>query len=57
MHAKIEMYQADQKRTFNELREAKLENNRLTLLSDELKERNRALERKYQSLVARCGAS
>ena len=35
----------------------RLENNRLTLLADELKERNRFLERKYCSLVERCGAS
>lgn len=35
----------------------RLDNNRLTLLADELKERNRFLERKYFSLVERCGAS
>lgn len=35
----------------------RLENNRLTLMADELKERNRFLERKYFSLVERCGAS
>lgn len=57
MQAKIDLYQADQKKAFNELREVKIENSRLTLLSDELKERNRVLERKYNSLVERCGAS
>ena len=35
----------------------KIDNNRLTLLTDELKERNRFLERKYASLIERCGAS
>ncbi len=29
----------------------------MTLLTDELKERNRFLEQKYYSLVERCGAS
>lgn len=57
MQAKIEMYQADQKKAFSELREVRLENIKLTLMMDEMKERNRFLERKYLSLVERCGAS
>jgi len=39
------------------LREVKSENNKLTLNLDELRERNRHLERKYASLIERCGAS
>lgn len=51
------MYQADAKKTFQELKEVRVENNRLALQAEELRERNIKLERKYMSLVEKVGAS
>jgi hypothetical protein len=40
MQAKIDMYQADARKTFAELKEVRVENNRLVMQTEELRERN-----------------
>lgn len=57
MKSKINIYKSDQENAIKGEREAKKDVLRLTYLNDELSEKVLFLERKFNSLVSRVGAS
>lgn len=57
LKTRIQIYQSDNESALLAQRDCKKENVRLTFANDELIEKLHYMERRFQSLVQRCGAS
>lgn len=57
LKTRIQIYQSDNEQAISQQRESKKEVVRLTFQNDELSEKLRYVERRFQQLVQRCGVS